>query len=210
MPQPANPPAPLSREDWLHAALRALKAGGIDAVHITRLARDVGATRGSFYWHFEDRDALLTALLDTWRTRNTGVMLDVLTGEGTLDEGILDLFSVWVDHRQFDPALDEAIRDWARRDANVAALLHAEDAARVEAIATFLRRHGFAETEAFIRARVIYFTQLSYYALRIDDPMPVRESYLTAYFTAFTGRELDDAAAQAFLRKFRQMMGGGQ
>lgn len=210
MPQPSEMQTPLTRDDWTRAALDALTTGGIDAVQITRLAARVGATRGSFYWHFEDRDALLASLLDIWRSRNTGVMLVVLDGAGGLDEGILNLFSVWVDHTQFDPALDEAIRGWAKRDDKVARALRTEDAARVDAIAAFFRRQGFADPEAFIRARVLYFTQLSFYALGIDDPMPDRESYLAAYYTAFTGQTLDDTAAAAFLQDFKTMMEPGQ
>lgn len=49
-----------------------------------------------------------------------------------------------------------------------------------------------------IRARVIYFTQVSYYALGVSEPMPQRSSFLAAYYRAFTGHELEEAAATAF------------
>jgi len=128
-PSIAERPARLAADDWLEAALATLVSGGIEAVQITVLARDLGVTRGSFYWHFESREALLDALLTEWRARNTGVMVEALEGTTTLDDGILALFSVWVDHRRFDPRLDQAVRDWARHSEQLRGVVKAEDAA---------------------------------------------------------------------------------
>ena len=191
----------LSREDWLVDALAVLVSRGVDAVQITHLARRLGVTRGSFYWHFENREALLDALLAEWRARNSDVMLSALANAESLQDGILALFNVWVDHKRFDPALDQAVRDWARHAGEVRAIVAAEDDARVEAIARFFARHGYLEAEAFIRGRVIYFTQLSYYALGIAEPIDTRLGYLSAYFLTFTGRELDADAAQRFRQR---------
>lgn len=188
----------LSRDDWIETALAVLAAEGVEGVQITQLARRLGVTRGSFYWHFETREALLDALLGEWRARNSGVMLAAVEASPSLDQGILDLFSVWVDHTRFDPKLDQAVRDWARRSDDVRDLVAAEEANRVRAIAGFFERHGYEPTEAFIRARVIYFTQVSYYALGIEEPIAVRMGYLTAYFRCFTGREIDEALAADF------------
>jgi AcrR family transcriptional regulator len=192
---------PLSKADWLDMALRVLVDDGIEAVQITRLSRALEVTRGSFYWHFRDRGDLLAALIDEWRTRNTGVMAAVLEGSASLTEGILSLFIVWVDDRRFDPSLDQAMRDWARRSEVVRQIVIAEDDARVETICAFFRRFGYDETEAYIRARVIYFTQLSYYALGVEEPMTRRMGFLDAYFRCFTGREMDSATAEAFRRE---------
>jgi len=61
-----RPPAELSRDAWTAAGLRALGAGGIEGVRVEVLARELGVTKGSFYWHFADRDALLIAALRRW------------------------------------------------------------------------------------------------------------------------------------------------
>ena len=198
---PADPQirsASLTADNWTRAALDVLTDQGIQAVQITALARQLNVTRGSFYWHFDSREALLDALLEQWRARNTGVMVEALGGAQTLDDGILALFSVWTDHTRFESKLDQAIRDWARHSEVLQDTLKAEDDARVAAIAGFFRRHDYAPTEAFIRARVIYFTQLSYYALGVSEPMADRISYLSAYFSAFTGREIDPATADRY------------
>lgn len=190
----------LGVNDWLNAALDALLEGGIEAVQITVLSRHLGVTRGSFYWHFESREGLLTALLTEWRSRNTGVMVDAISDAGTLDDAILALFSVWVDHSRFNSKLDQAIRDWARHDGAVLAAVKAEDDARVAAIAGLFERHGYTKTESFVRARVIYFTQISFYALNVEDDETLAErmSYLSAYFLCFTGREIDPDIAAAY------------
>ena len=60
----APPRAPRSR--WIEEGLRAFAASGPDAVRIEPLAQMLGVTKGGFYWHFEDRGALLEEILDTW------------------------------------------------------------------------------------------------------------------------------------------------
>jgi len=206
-PAPKTRSTSLTADGWTSAALDVLTDRGIQAVQITALARQLGVTRGSFYWHFDSREALLDALLDEWRARNTGVMIEALKGAKTLDDGILALFSVWTDHTRFDSRLDQAIRDWARQSEALRDMLRAEDDARVAAIAGFFERQDYEKTEAFIRARVIYFTQLSYYALGVEEPMADRISYLSAYFSAFTGRRINPATAGVFCESITQEEG---
>lgn len=196
--RPDTPQPRLSAADWVQAGLAMLVEAGIDAVQITALARRLGVTRGSFYWHFDSREALLDALIAEWRARNTGVMVEALEGAETLDDGILALFAVWTDHTRFDADLDQAIRDWARHSDSLRIHLQAEDDARVDTIARFFARQDYEPIEAFIRARILYFTQLSYYALKVTEPLTDRMSYLAAYFRGFTGRDIDPATAARF------------
>ncbi|MDP9189231.1 MAG: TetR/AcrR family transcriptional regulator [Actinomycetota bacterium] len=65
----------LTREDWTRAALDALAEGGVAAVTVDRLAKTVGATRGSFYWHFKDRRELIEVALAEWERSNTTELL---------------------------------------------------------------------------------------------------------------------------------------
>ena len=82
----------LSRKDWLDEALRALETEGIGGVRILRLATRLGVTRGSFYWHFENRDELLHALLEHWVELSTqsAVTHDV-DFEGNAEEHLREL-----------------------------------------------------------------------------------------------------------------------
>src|SRR5271170_185016 len=68
----------LAPGDWARAALAAIARGGIAAVAVESVAADLGATKGSFYWHFKNRDALIQAALDLWeQTRTESVIEDL-------------------------------------------------------------------------------------------------------------------------------------
>jgi AcrR family transcriptional regulator len=71
----------LGRDDWASAALRAIARGGIDAVAVESLAAELGATKGSFYWHFENRDSLIDAALAVWEQRSTDAVIALLERE---------------------------------------------------------------------------------------------------------------------------------
>ncbi len=68
----------LDRDDWVAAGLAALERGGVEAVAIVPLARELGVTRGSFYWHFASRDELLGAVLERWEHEHCDAVLDAL------------------------------------------------------------------------------------------------------------------------------------
>jgi AcrR family transcriptional regulator len=71
-------PERLDREAWVRAGLDALERGGTPAVSAVALARALGVTRGSFYWHFDSRDELLRAVLETWEREHSDAVLDAL------------------------------------------------------------------------------------------------------------------------------------
>src|SRR5437763_8486771 len=83
------------RSSWVHEGLRALAHGGPEAVRVEPLARALGVTKGGFYWHFEDRRALLEALLDAWeRTLIDEVVATVEAGGGDARARLARLFSL--------------------------------------------------------------------------------------------------------------------
>src|SRR5690625_309883 len=69
------------REKWVEAGLRALAAGGVDAVRVEVLAKTLGVTKGGFYGYFADRDALLEAMLDTWERESVDDVLAQIEAE---------------------------------------------------------------------------------------------------------------------------------
>ena len=66
----------LGRSDWVDAALRALAVGGLGSLSVERLATELGATKGSFYWHFKNRSALVDEALREWERRDTDHLID--------------------------------------------------------------------------------------------------------------------------------------
>ena len=73
--------ADLGHGDWMRAARLALLRGGVDAVRVELLARELGVTKGSFYWHFRDRTALLDALVREWETELAEDIIPRLQGQ---------------------------------------------------------------------------------------------------------------------------------
>jgi AcrR family transcriptional regulator len=72
---------PLSPDDWARAALGAIARGGVGAVAVETVAAELGATKGSFYWHFKNRDALIQAALDRWEHVGTAAVIAELERE---------------------------------------------------------------------------------------------------------------------------------
>ena len=188
----------LQRYDWLQAALDIFVAEGIDAVRITRLADDLGMTRGSFYWHFKNRQDMIDALGNFWKCKNTPALIAAVERARTLEEGILGFFEICVDATHFDPRLDLAIREWARRSENIRHLLDQEDQVRIDALQQYFLRFDYPMPEALIRARVLYFSQIGFYALDVPEPLRTRLEYTEAYYQCFTGQALAAATADQF------------
>ena len=119
------------RERWVEEGLRVLAAGGPDAVRIEPLAQALGVTKGGFYWHFTDRQALLDELLDSWERANlTDVIERVERDGGDARTRFRRLFELAF--RGTGPVLtDLAVRDWARRDDAVAARVRRVDNRRM-------------------------------------------------------------------------------
>lgn len=82
----------LSAEAWASAALDAMAAGGLDAVAVEPLARRLKVTKGSFYWHFPNREALVKAALDLWEQRETVDVISGLEAEPDPYQRIVNLF----------------------------------------------------------------------------------------------------------------------
>jgi len=118
------------RETWIEEGLRALASGGPDAVRVEQLARELGVTKGGFYWQFNDRGALLGEMLDTWeRLLVDEVIEEIETRGGNARTKLRRLFALASDETV---SIDLAVRDWARRDKTVATRLRRVDNRRMD------------------------------------------------------------------------------
>ena len=125
------------RSQWIDEGLNALAAGGPDAVRVDVLAKTLGVTRGGFYWHFADRQALLDAMLETWERRSTHDVLERVESEGGDARDKVRRAGMLT----FSPALlpiDLAVRDWARRDEAVGERLRRVDNRRMAYLRTLI------------------------------------------------------------------------
>src|SRR5260221_7401307 len=107
------------RSRWIEEGLRALAAGGPDAVRVEALAQALGVTKGGFYGHFADRNALLGEMLDTWERMSTDEVLERVERQGGDVRARLRLAGALTFSSELLP-IDLAIRDWSRRDQAVA------------------------------------------------------------------------------------------
>jgi AcrR family transcriptional regulator len=116
---------------WIDAGLRALAAGGLDAVRIDLLAQELGVTRGSFYWHFQDRQAFLEKMLDTWERKSIDEVLARVESEGGDAREKVWRSGILTFSKELLP-IDLAVREWARYDRSVAKRLRRVDNRRME------------------------------------------------------------------------------
>jgi AcrR family transcriptional regulator len=116
---------------WIEAGLRALAAGGPQAVRIEPLAEALGVTRGGFYWHFDDRRALLDAMLDTWERRSIDEVIERVERGGGDAMAKARRAGALTFSAELLP-IDLAIRDWSRRDEAVAKRLRRVDNRRMD------------------------------------------------------------------------------
>src|SRR5262249_52345056 len=119
------------RSRWIEEGLRALAAGGPDAVRVEVLAQALGVTKGGFYGHFADRGALLEELLDSWERKATDEVLDRVERKGGDVRARLRRAGALAFSGELLP-IDLAIRDWARRDPAVAERLRRVDNRRMQ------------------------------------------------------------------------------
>ena len=144
----ASPKPRLKRDDWLRAGLSTLERTGPEALAAEPLARDLGTTKGSFYWHFKDVPAFRLAVAEAWAARARAA-LDATPSEGAHAERLLRLSHP-------DPA-EASMRAWARQAPAVATIVAGVDSDRREALARTLAELGLTNPEfaQIVQAAVI-------------------------------------------------------
>jgi AcrR family transcriptional regulator len=156
---PALKTSPLQPEDWIRAAFARLASEGIEAVRVELLARDLGVSKGSFYWHFQDREELLGRMFDRWEKEE----IDWLD-ETVITPKAAARWARFVHHctDQQLVRLESAMRTWARRDERVAARIAAIEKKRTAHIASVLRAIGFAPAPAESWAEITLLVYLGW------------------------------------------------
>ncbi|CAB3953176.1 hypothetical protein LMG6001_03206 [Achromobacter insolitus] len=154
----------LNPADWIRAARNLLVSRSVDAIRVEVLAKEMSVTRGSFYWHFKDREDLLQRMLLAWRDEATEqIIARFERGERQPRELIRDLLSLPLRGKAAEEAAatELAIRAWARRDERVSQLLDEVDAKRLSYISQCFSALGFSVGEARCRAFALYSYELS-------------------------------------------------
>jgi AcrR family transcriptional regulator len=151
-------------DDWINAAKALLIDHGVDAVRVDVLSKQLGVTRGSFYWHFKNRDDLLRRLLKSWRDHATEQVISRFEQtNATPAELIRELLMLPFHGRAAAEAASTelAIRGWARRDAMARQVVDEVDAQRLSYIAQCFSSLGHSIAEARARAFALYAYELA-------------------------------------------------
>ena len=156
------------RSSWIDEGLRALAAGGPDAVRIELLAQALGVTKGGFYWHFDDRRALLEEMLDTWERLVLDEAIERVESEGGDARAKLrELFAVASSIPEL-LKIELAIRNWARNDEAVAARLRRVDNRRMDYMRSLFREFCPDEDEVEVRCTLVMSLFIGSHFMAVD------------------------------------------
>ncbi len=189
----ANRASKLRAEDWVEEAYRAIAKGGVDAVAVEPLAKQLGVTKGSFYWHFKNRDALLEATLKRWEEEATEAVISAadrvadprerlvgLAEEAFTSEGTVGGATGTEDQRVFlGHAFEQAVSD-AANDLVVRPVLRRVTERRIDYLEGCYLALGFSPDEARHRALLVYAAHTGTLRLvrEVPDRMPSGGNYL--------------------------------
>ena len=155
--------------DWTVAGIAALAEGGVDAVRVERLAKRLGASKGSFYWHFADRPALLASMLELWEREGTSDVIEHVAAIADPAERLrlVTREALEARTRGIDVAHAEAaLRSWAAQDPAVAARFVRVEQARTDFLAQELTALGYDPGTALRLGKALYLALIGLYAAR--------------------------------------------
>jgi AcrR family transcriptional regulator len=156
----------LSAQDWLDQGLRTLARSGFTALKAERLAKAMGVSRGSFYWHFASLGAFHAAILKYWREVAAEQIIANLEAASAHDNPLLLLLRQAFSGRL---ALENAVRSWARFDPAARAAVQAIDRRRLGYVEGLLRAAGLSPDVARARAQILYWAFLGF--AQSDQPL---------------------------------------
>ena len=157
----------LSAKDWLDQGLKTLAGSGFTALKAEPLAKAMGVSRGSFYWHFADIAAFHAAILSHWREVAAEQIIANVEA-GSQDDNPLALLLRRVFGEKL--TLEKAVRTWASVDATARAAVQAIDRRRLGYVESLLTQSGLTADTARARAQILYWAFLGF-ALS-DQPLP--------------------------------------
>ena len=154
----ASPRTQLDRGNWIESAIDVLAREGVAGLRVEVLAKRCGVTKGSFYWHFKDRQDLLAAILEHWRVGRIRDIEKVTTVPPGNERDQLH-FAVEVygaSRNRKGMSIELAIRDWARHDPQAATVVEAVDLYRLECTRKLFVAAGMSDAEAKSRSLLLY------------------------------------------------------
>jgi len=166
----------LDPDRWVEVAIDLLAKEGVSGLRVEVLAKRCGVTKGSFYWHFKDRQALLDAVLEQWKLgRIRDIEKTTAVTPGNERDQLHYAIEVYgASRNRKGMSIELAVRDWARHDAQAAAIVEAVDLYRLECTRKLFVAAGMSDAEAKSRSLLLYACvfglSLMHYAHFDDHP----------------------------------------
>lgn len=151
-------------EAWVNLGLKVLASKGPGAVRVEPLARSLGVTKGSFYWHFENRRALERAMAAQWEAMATEQVIVATEGAGGSAADRMELLIERTMAHPSAPAMEQAVRAWGARDKMVQRVLARVDERRQVYVSGLLKEHGLEPVVATARSRLLYLVLIGEFA----------------------------------------------
>ncbi len=173
----------LGPKDWIKAGFRALCNGGVGAIRIEAIAREIGTTKGSFYWHFKDLSDFKSSMLEYYSQQGTEAVIQSLENIINPEMALLTLIKTAA-----APPPDEiggqfaevAIREWARWDDVAREKISEIDEKRTDYLVKNLSQLGFNEADAKARANIMYSAYVGFISLRATGTK-IKDGLLTGF-----------------------------
>lgn len=197
----------VTRQEWIGAAVLAIKTVPIDQLKILSLAADLSVSRSSFYWYFSGMGELQEELLRVWAQSTQAIVERTERTAMDITTACLGVYECWADRAIYNELLDFAVRDWGRRNPQIAERVYLADIERLTAMSVMFGRHDFDEADSMVRARLLYHSQLGYYAAGTDESIDMRLMFLPNYLRALTDVEPPPAVLETFVEYFRSIAG---
>ena len=154
----AAPRSQLDRGNWIESAIDVLAREGIAGLRVEVVAKRCGVTKGSFYWHFKDRQDLLAAVLEHWREGRIRDIEKTTSFTPGMERSQLH-YAIEVygaSRNRKGMSIELAVRDWARHDPQAAAVVEAVDLYRLDCTRKLFVACGLSEKEAKSRSLMLY------------------------------------------------------
>jgi len=158
--------ARLSAEDWAEAALEQIAEQGVASVAVEPLARRLGVTKGSFYWHFPSREALLVAALERWENNEQEAIFGRLETIDDPRERLRSLFSVVAHEYKAHVVYSELLR--AMDHPVVQPVIGRVSERRLDYLSAAFRQAGLPAATARHRARLAYAAYVGFLQLNLQ------------------------------------------
>lgn len=168
----------LSSQNWIEAAFQALTTGGPQAIKVEAIARNLKVSKGSFYWHFTNADALKNQMLEHWYEKATDEIIasldDASGSPADKLTALVDIVSGDLSERYGGISVEAAIRDWGKYSDQVGKMIKKVDGQRLSYLNAQFIAHGYDEENSRSSAVILYAGLIGLETLALQDMADLR------------------------------------